>query len=333
MPAVPWKRRAWLLLKWTLCAAVLAFVARRAWVLWTHEDLADLEFSATWLIPAGVVYLVGWLPSVTVWRRLMRRLGAEVRPFDAARAHYCGHLGKYVPGKALVVVIRSGLLRDRGAPLLVSGLTAAYETMLLMGTGLALGLALSPLFVPPARIATWPEWMQATIGVPVLPALGLLALAAALLPVISQLLTLFAVKMTPRGMFQGDQAVRIGPRLVAASLVLLVVGWSVHGLSLGLVLHAVGVPFDLADWPLWTGAVALATSAGFLVLFAPGGLGVREGLLIEFLSAQAAIGPRQAIAAAVLLRIVWFVAEIAAAGSLYCLKPAGRHESEASARD
>jgi hypothetical protein len=331
MSAAPWKTRAWLLLRWLLCAAVLAFVAGRAWLLWTHEDLAGLEFSAVWLLPAGVVYLAGWLPSVTVWRRLMLRLGARVRPFDAARAHYCGHLGKYVPGKALVVVIRSGLLRDRGAPLLVSGLTAAYETMLLMGTGLALGVVLCPLLVSPERVATWPDWAQSTIGVPVLPAIGVVALAAVLLPVLSQLLTLFAVKMTPRGMFRGDQAVRIGPRLVAASLLLLVIGWGVHGLSLGLVLHAVGVPFDLGDWPSWTGAVALATSAGFLVLFAPGGLGVREGLLIEFLTAQAAIGSRQAVAAAVLLRIVWFAAEIAAAGSLYCLKPA--HQPEASVRD
>jgi hypothetical protein len=307
--------------KWALCAAVLGFVGRRAWLLWSAQDLPGLEFSAAWLLPAAVVYLVGWLPSVAVWRRLMRRLGADVRPWDAARAHYCGHLGKYVPGKALVVVIRSGLLRDRGVPLLVSGLTAAYETMLLMGTGLALGVALCPLLVSPARVATWPEWAQRTVGVPLLPALAVVLFTAALLPVISQLLTMFAVRMTPRGMFQGDQAVRIGSGLVAESLVVLLAGWSLHGLSLGLVLHAVGVPFVLTDWLMWTGAAALSTSAGFLVLFAPGGLGVREGLLIEFLSAQSAIGPRQAVAAAVLLRIVWFAAEVTAAGVLYCLRP------------
>jgi hypothetical protein len=310
-----------MVVKWTLCLAVLAFVGRRAYVLWAGQDLSGLEFRASWLLPAAAVYLMGWLPSVSVWRRLMLRLGAAVRPLPAARAYYCGHLGKYVPGKALVVVIRSSLLRREGTPLLVSGLTAAYETLLLMGTGLALGVALAPLLVAPARASSWPEWVQWTIAVPWLPVLLVVGATAALLPVVSQLLTLVAVRMTPRGMFEGERAVHVGPWLVAGSLVVLAFGWAIHGLSLGLVLHAVGVPFHPGQWPLWTGAVALATSAGFLAVFAPGGLGVREGLLIEFLTAQPAIGPQQAVAAAVLLRIVWFAAEIVAAAGLYWMRP------------
>ena len=138
---------------------------------------------------------------------------------------------------------------------------------------------------------------------------------------------MFAVQMTPRGMLQGERAVRIGSRQVAASLLLLAAGWSLHGLSLGLVLYAVGVPFELTQWPFWTGAAALATAIGFLAVFAPGGLGVREGLLIEFLAAQPAIGPQQAIAAAVLLRIVWFAAEIAAAACLYWMNGRASGES------
>jgi glycosyltransferase 2 family protein len=322
-------RRAWTALKWVLCLAVLAFVARRAYQLWTRQELAAIEFSAVWLVPSALVYLVGWLPAVTVWRRLMRRLGAEVRTFDAVRAHYCGHLGKYVPGKALVVVIRSGLLRDRGAPLLVSGLAAAYETLLLMSAGLAVGVALAPLLASPERAASWPEWARQIIAVPVLPVVLVIAATAALLPVISQLLTLFAVQMTPRGMSQGDRAVRIGRRTVAASLAILAAGWSIHGLSLGLVLHALGVPFDAGQWPLWTGAAALATSLGFVAVFAPGGIGVREGLLIEFLSAQPGIAPQIAVAAAVLLRIVWFAAEIIAAGALYWMRGPGMTNDEA----
>ncbi len=80
--------------------------------------------------------------------------------------------------------------------------------------------------------------------------------------------------------------------ILAVLLLLLAAGWSLHGLSLGLVLYAVGVPFELVQWPFWTGAAALATAIGFLAVFAPGGLGVREGLLIEFLAAHYGVPKR-----------------------------------------
>jgi uncharacterized membrane protein YbhN (UPF0104 family) len=46
----------------------------------------------------------------------------------------------------------------------------------------------------------------------------------------------------------------------------------------------------------------------------PGGLGVREGVLISLLTP--ALGPDLAVVAAFLLRLVWVVAELAAAAVL-----------------
>ncbi|MBW3539795.1 MAG: flippase-like domain-containing protein [Planctomycetes bacterium] len=313
------RRRVWTLLKWTLCLAVLVFVARRGWELWTAGDVAVFDFRFEWLLPAIAIYWIGWLPSVWFWRRLMRRFGTAAQWHDCLRAYYCGHLGKYVPGKATVVVIRAGLLRDRGVPVTVSALSAACETILMMAAGAAIGAALSPLLFSPAQTALWPEWMQRLVAVPILPAAAVVAACLVLSPIVAHLLSLAAVRTTPRGMTAPDRAVAVGPSLVPAGLVLFAAGWAAHGLSLGLVLHSLGTSFDLAHWPLWTGAVALSTAVGFAVLFAPGGIGVREGVLIETLSVQPEIGPQRAVAAAVLLRAAWFAAEILAAGGLYWL--------------
>ena len=109
---------------------------------------------------------------------------------------------------------------------------------------------------------------------------------------------------------------RIEPRFVAAGLLAFVVGWSIHGLSLGLTIRAISPhAFTLADWPLWIGTVSVATAIGFIAIFAPGGVGVREGLQIELLRDQ--IGPQRAVVAAVLLRAVWFSAEIIVSALLY----------------
>jgi glycosyltransferase 2 family protein len=66
--------------------------------------------------------------------------------------------------------------------------------------------------------------------------------------------------------------------------------------------------------PVVIASVALATVAGFLVAVLPGGLGVREGVLMSALAP--ALGSDQAVVAALALRLVWVVAELAAAAVL-----------------
>jgi uncharacterized membrane protein YbhN (UPF0104 family) len=92
--------------------------------------------------------------------------------------------------------------------------------------------------------------------------------------------------------------------------------WWIQGLVLGLTIRAVSTaPLAWADWPFWTGTTALAMVGGFVAVFAPGGLGVREGLLMELL--QHELGPHDAVLVALLLRGVSLAGEILAAGLLY----------------
>jgi uncharacterized membrane protein YbhN (UPF0104 family) len=63
--------------------------------------------------------------------------------------------------------------------------------------------------------------------------------------------------------------------------------------------------------PMVIASVALATVAGFVVAVLPGGLGVREGVLM--LALEPALGPDRSVVAALVLRLVWVVAELAAA--------------------
>ena len=71
-------------------------------------------------------------------------------------------------------------------------------------------------------------------------------------------------------------------------------------------------------------SVALATVAGFVVAVLPGGLGVREGVLMSALAP--ALGSDNAVVAALALRLVWVAAELAAAALFlpwYRRPPAG----------
>jgi len=326
--------RLWTVLKWALCLAVIVFVGKRAAALWNQEALRQAEFHLAWLLAAGGAYVAGTLPAVWFWRKLMQSVGATVRLRDAARAYYCGNLGKYVPGKASVLVIRAAMMRDRGCRGTLSALTATYETLMMMAAGLAVAVALSPLLLTTAQTDTWPDWIRRTIAVPWLPALRMILLCVVLLPITSRVLTHLAARMTPAEMLLEGQRVHIPAKLVGVGLLVYLTTWLSYGLSLGFALQSLSDgPLDLFGWPLWVGGISAATVIGFLAIFAPGGVGVREGLLIEILRIQPVVEPHQAVAAAVLLRLVWLAAEILFAGALYYFIKPQRPESETAHAD
>ena len=304
------RRWLWSAAKWTLCLIVLAFVAKRGHALWQQSEQSTIRVQFGWLALAGAAYLASWLPSVWFWRALMRSLGGDVSLADSVRAYYCGHLGKYIPGKVLVPAIRATLMKDRGAGFATAVLASVYETLLMMGTGLAVGLALLP-------ITRWPPSLSDVVRPKGLAPLIVVIGCALLLPIMSKLLTYIASRTVRSRLGEAARPHDIPTGLIGIGLLAFVVGWAIQGLSLGLTLRAVSdTAFSLRDWPAWTGAVAISTSIGFLMVFAPGGIGVREGLLIEVLRIQP-ISEKEAISAAVLLRLVSLAAEIGAALVLY----------------
>lgn len=312
------------IIKWTLCLLVLFFVGREAKKLWAADDVSSLSLDIKWLLSAAVCYLIGWLPSVWFWRRMMFELGASPGFSETNRAYFCGHLGKYVPGKALSLVIRSSMLKSSGTSVPVSAISATLETLGVMGVGLAVWLALAPVTLSDELWNSFPAWLQSLSEpwwiAPVIVAVG----AAIAVPLSSKLLSLVAWKMTP-GEFRGQNAkesLRVSPRVLLLGSTAFLATWALHGLSLGLCLRGIGVEisaWQLSDWPLWSCAVAGATSVGFFALFAPGGLGIREGLLIATL--QSSVGGRAAVAVAAVYRLVCFVSELLAAGLLFATGP------------
>ncbi|QDT17667.1 lysylphosphatidylglycerol synthase transmembrane domain-containing protein [Alienimonas californiensis] len=303
----------------------MAFVCWRAVGLWEDAARRPFDLRPSWLAPAALAYLVGWLPSVWVFRLLMQRAGQRIGFFDAARAYYCGHLGKYVPGKALALVIRGRLLVGRGGTFGVGVLAAGLETLISMGAGAAVGVALLPWALAGTDVGEKLDRFPAVgflLNRP-LAAVAIVAVGTALaLPVLAALFTRLAVKLAPP---EARGVVRFSPGVLAVGLAACVVGWIGHGVSLWCCVRAVGGAAGVADLPACVGAAGLATAAGFAAVFAPGGVGVREAILIETLSPRPGVGAT-AVAAAVLLRLVWLASELCAAALLYYVRrvpPAG----------
>jgi hypothetical protein len=111
----------------------------------------------------------------------------------------------------------------------------------------------------------------------------------------------------------------LGLKTIATGWMLMAVGWGFSGLSLWLVLRAdpeLGVGWS--DYWLALSCVSLATVAGFASML-PGGLGVRELVMIPFLGPR--FGTASAVLAAVLIRLVWISAELLCTAIIYLVRP------------
>ena len=127
------RHRGWLraakLLVLVLVLAGASGTAIRAWHELTAQgvDLDGVRWE--WLLAAAGFHLVGLLPSAWFWRRVLRSLGAPLGWGQVLPAYYVGHLGKYVPGKALVLVLRASWLSGHSVPATVAVLSVFYETL------------------------------------------------------------------------------------------------------------------------------------------------------------------------------------------------------------
>ena len=311
-------RPLWPHFKWGFFALLIVFLGRRAYLLWITAPVEEIRINPTWLILAGIVYCCGWIPSAWFWMTLMRRMNQPAKTWDVFRAYYAGHVGKYVPGKALVLFIRAALLRPSGVDPIMAGVTVGYETLVYMATGMAWALALAPVAFP-ELFASWTgvtfnltEVQKWSFGVAVF------AMTFLTTPVTAWVFTLLGRKTLKSDLSTSQRPPAISAGLISLGVVVCSVGWACHALCMGLVLKSISPSlFRLSDFPTWLGAFSLSTVGGFLVIVAPGGLGVREAVLIEVLKDQPDVGPANAVIAAGLLRTVTFVSELGAAAIFY----------------
>lgn len=315
MARPPWYRdsRLKLAVKLALGALVLAAVGRqgiRAWAqLGSQGRLVRVDWG--WIAASMAGYLGGLLALGLVFSRVMDAGPTPVGRWAAIRAYLVSHLGKYVPGKALVVVMRVGLVTPYGARPASAAFATLYETLMMMAAGGLLS----------AAVGAGPSFdYGSTIRVPAgLVGLGIgLSLLVVVWPgVFPRLATLARLPFPGVG---PDALPRLSGRLLAQGLATSTVGWGLLGLSQVAVLRSIGVTAPLSTWPSVVGAVALATVAGFVVPIAPGGLGVREWVLWTTLGAVAPGG--LAVVAAILLRLTWLAAEVLAAVVALAIRPA-----------
>jgi uncharacterized membrane protein YbhN (UPF0104 family) len=238
---------------------------------------------------------------------VLATLGPAPRLLSTIRAYYIGHLGKYVPGKGMVIVLRATLLRGEGVATAAAVSSVFFETLTTMAVS---------AFAACAILAIWHRDRPQMVLIALVLAI---VTGAPALPGVFQKLT----RLLGIGRIAPDMVERIGGLRVRG----LLIGWlaiAVGSLLLGASLWAVVQSIDYEptlsagrEIVLCTAVAALSVVAGFVSMI-PGGIGVRELVMLELLAPAVGNGP--ALVCAVLARLVWLVAELTISIILYSMR-------------
>jgi uncharacterized membrane protein YbhN (UPF0104 family) len=280
---------------WTFTLAVLLFVGVKLGQQWRAVRDALITAHPDWLalMLSCLAVLAVYALLIQTWRFVLAGWGHPLPFWDAARIWTVSNLGKYIPGKVWALSAMAVMSEARG----VSPVVAAAASVLITLINTIVGFAV--VAATGMEVLEVPRGLVLALGI---TALGVM-LAPRLLPRIGALL----------GKLLG-RTIEI-PALpwgaLAASAVATAIAWIGYGFAFRLfVIGLLGsAPGSLA---LYVAVFAGSYLVGFVALFAPGGVGVREAVMAAGLRRAAfATGPAYLI---VLASRLWLtVLEIAPA--------------------
>lgn len=252
------------LAKWAWIFLVLGFagaflVAKRQLIV---EDFS--RFTPSVLLTSGCLLVLGKLSLNAAMLVFARRCDIQLSRRDGFYIYNVAQLAKYVPGSIWQFVSRISMLRARQASSRSIRDSMIAENGWVIASALLVGSALVWLGQPGLFLSLARILYAHPSSIPIVLVAGLatlVALARLWRPGYSHRLKLWLVRMRPP----------------VNALFLLLLAWFALGGSFWVCLQ----PFiqHSPPWPVVIGIYCLAWVAGFLVPFAPAGLGVREAVL------------------------------------------------------
>lgn len=295
--ASAWKR--WLTI--VTVAVVGYFLVRSIVSQWDTVSQYQWSLRWDWLVLSAALVWIDFVILILLWRFILTRIGQHSLPFwTAYRVWFLSNFGKYLPGKVWTVMGMVVLLRAEGysaAPVLVSAILNQALSILS-------GLSLSVVVLGSGTFGSIP--------IPLLAGMVLVLLAILYPPLLQG-----GINLALRIVRRDPITVALPFATIACLFVVYLATWIAYGGAFWLLLLGIGIH----PTGTFQGIVAIFAASyllGFLALFVPGGLGVREGALAVLIAKSIPAG--LAAPVAVLSRIWLTVTELLGAVPLLWMR-------------
>lgn len=292
-------------------AVVLVFVGLYLSRQW--DEIRQVSLTVHWpgLILSQLLLTLGLgLLPLGSWYTL-DDLGARLPLVTMWHVFYLANMAKYLPGSIWAFPSRAILYTRQGISKTRSGAALFWEILVMSASAALVSLLALRLLL---RYVSNDLMIAAVVGV--------LLLAV-----------LFTVPQVRR--FAGRQLLRFDAHLSLGGFLrtfgVYLLSWVIMGIAFAGMVASITPAFDWAGTPELVGLFTGSWLVGFLAIFAPGGIGVRDLLLALGLSAT--LQDPLPTVAAIIARVMWTIAELLGLGivSLLRLSSQRRHEKQEAA--
>ncbi len=285
------------IIKWTLCAAIVAWVGVVLYRQIKSIDWASVHFHPLFTLGAAIAIVFVTVTQFVAYRLLLSAYGPVPSWPATATLSWLPALGKYVPGKVVAISGTVYLLRKFKIPAAVALSVALLGDALAVLTGLIVG----------APMLSWPAVREKLPGSWIACSVLIIGGTICLYPKVFAALVNVALRKLKRQPI----TVAVDLRHYVLPLAAAFAQWLFWGLALWLTTRAITyVPLSTLTVCIFM--IAMANTIGYLVVFSPGGLGAREAVLYAGL--RTIIDPKWSAVIVVAIRLIQTIVEILLAG-------------------
>ena len=299
------------MVRWMIVAAIFVFLGKMVWDHWNQVKGTSFTFEAYPLILSTLIFAFSYFIQIWAWYLITVKLGIALSISDTLKSWFYSQLGKYLPGKVWLLLSRFYFYESKGRSKKSVSVALYFEMATMIGAACLIFLA---VLIFHKEKWSYYSWRQLGWVLPLL-LLGFASLHPRVLQKISNWV-LVRFKREPLS-FSFSYAD------ILWILFVCIISWMVGGVGFYFFVDSV-YPVTPDYIPFLTGALAISSTLGLIALFAPSGLGVREGALVYLLSLMMATPV--AVIISVLTRIWMTLVEIGLIGVVYLLRQLQKRE-------
>ena len=275
MPAILTNKWVRAVVSLSIYALLFVFIGKYLGNL-DFDKLSEIEFNWWFMVAALPFSILSRVFLPYIWTKLIgsyQKLDSSNQYWELNYVYAKAWLGKYIPGKVAWVAGKVYFALGLGISKTILGITSVVDTILQLLTALLLGVVF--LFISGAS-----SNFSTTYNVFFLVSsiVGLIAISP---PVFNRLLQtgyklLKKKKLEERYLLKAPALLRIAPMYFVIH--------SLSSLPIYFLIRSAGYELSPIDLMYVSGAFIFAGAVGTLAIFAPSGIGVREGIILLFLS-------------------------------------------------
>jgi glycosyltransferase 2 family protein len=288
--------------KWILVLIIFTYLGKMVRDHWNEIRSASFTLRGTPFSLGTLLFILSYFVQAGAWYLITLKVGIALPLRETTATWFYSQLGKYLPGKVWLFIGRFYLYESKGRGRQEISLSLYFETVtLLMAAGLISLTALAPVGI---------HWIDPRGG---------------WFPILLVALSLFFLILHPRILEKiinpilsllgkNPLCLSISYRDILGILLVNFLAWCLGGLGFYFFIDSI-FPVASGTVLFLSGALALSSTLGLVAVFAPGGLGIREGVLVYLLSH---IMPGAvAVVLSILTRLWMTLIEVGLVGMIY----------------